>query len=411
MALLLKLAFRNIFRNFRRSLLTFLAISIGIALGILFIGFQTGAEMQSIKLSTDTWTGHVKVHEKGYIDEELTLSLDYTLEDFRELHEGLQEIPGYVSSAERILFPVSVTDGIDELRLTGIGINIEREDRIFDIKSKLLDGAFIKPGEEKTLLTDTIAELFSLTTGDFITIIARTKYGALNAIDLEIAGIIHIGNAEVDTQCLFIPIDVAQFLLEMENMATEIIVMCESMNVAEDYVSRVKQTLDASSLDIVTWQYMIRDLIRMYELRKKARGIIIAILLLMASFSVMNTMLMSIFERTKEIGTVMALGMRRSKVRLLFLFEGLFLGVFGSIIGCLLGGSATYYFAVYGINVEAFGSDVFGNFPIGAYIYTDFSMVYIAGAFILGVVVATLSAAYPAIKGSNMQPVDALRYV
>jgi len=410
MILLLKLAFRNVFRNFRRSLLTFLAISIGTALTILFIGFSIGMERQSIKIAVQTRMGHIKIHKKGYINDELTLSLDYTLDNYAGVLETLQRIP-VEAAAARILFPASLTDGVDELRLTGIGISPDRENSVFLLSNKVMSGEYLKPGEEKILLGSSVAELFPVQTGDFLTLIARTKYGAINALDVEIAGIVHVGNPEVDNQCFFMPLDVAQDFLEMDGMATEITVRGASMESADNLADRIRQEIDGGKYDIVTWKYIARDLLNLYKMKARSRQLIIFILFLMAAAGVMNTMFMSVFERTREIGAIMAMGLRRNRVLLMFIVEGMFLGVFGSFVGCVLGGSATYYFKIYGLSLEAFGSSGFGNLPFGSVVYTHITPGYIFAAFLLGIFVAVISAAYPALKGSRLQPTEALRYV
>jgi len=411
MTLLLKLAFRNIFRNFRRSLLTFLAISIGTALSILFIGFSIGAERQSIKLSVDTNNGHVKIYGRGYVDEDLTLTLDHTIDNYSETIGRLRNVSDIVSFSERIIFPSSITDSIDELNLSGCGIDTEREDAVFNLSKKVISGEYLHPGEERMLLTSKIANLFSVEAGDVLTIIARTKYGAINAIDLEIAGIVDIGNMEVDNQYYFIPLDVAQELLEMQDMVTEIVLMVSSMESAENLKLNAETALGNDKYDIVTWEYLCRDLIRLYEIRKKARIIMIFILFMMAAASVMNTMLMSVFERTREIGTIMAMGLRKSGIILLFILESMFLGILGSLVGSILGGGATYYYKFHGIDISSYMELSNSNLPFGKYIYTEITPEYILGAFLLGVTIAVLSAAYPALKGANLAPANALRYV
>jgi putative ABC transport system permease protein len=385
---------------------------VGIALTIIFIGFAIGMEQQSVKIAVKTRTGHIKIHDKGYIDDELTLTLDYTIENYQELLNSILDFPGVETAAERVIFPASITDGLDELQLAGVGIHTERENEAFELSSRLIQGEYIKPGEEKVLLTNEIAKLFKVKTGDIMTIISRTKYDAINALDLEIAGIVHVGNPEVDNMNFFIPLDVAQEFLEMQNEVTEISVFGSTMEGAEGLAQNIRKDFDGNRYDIVTWEYIARDIIRLYEFRSRARQIIIFIILLMASASVMNTMLMSIFERTREIGTLLAFGMRRAKILQLFTIEGTFLGVFGSFVGCLLGGSLTYYYKFNGIDVSQYsGGSGFGNMPISSIIYAEITPFYIIGSFLLGVIVAMLSAAYPAMKGSRLQPTDALRSV
>ena len=127
--------------------------------------------------------------------------------------------------------------------------------------------------------------------------------------------------------------------------------------------------------------------------------------------SIMNTMLMSVYERFREIGTIMALGLRRRKILALFALEGMFLGMFGSAFGCLLGGGYTYYLKYNGIDFSRFGSTGFGDLPLGSVIYADINAGIVFMFFLIGIVVALISAVYPSVKGARMEPADALRSV
>ena len=331
----------------------------------------------------------------------LPLSLDYTIEDYRKVKRELAHIDGIIGMSERIVFPASLTDGIDELKLSGVGIDAENEDGVFGIGEKLTQGTFFKPGDEKILLTDEIARLFSLKPGDYVTIIARTKYRAINAIDLEIAGIIDTGNPAVDNMYFFIPLGLAQNFLDMQGMITEMAMMCPDISDASPAAGAIMNALPHGEYNVKTWEKMNEDLIRLYEMKKNSRFIMMLILFIMAAASVMNTMLMAIFERTAEIGTVMAMGFRKIQVVSLFMFEAMFLGIFGSGIGCIFGGGAAYYFKYHGIDISSIGYMSQGdiNMPIGRYLYTDMSPEYIAGIFLVGIIIAVASGRVPGIQG------------
>ena len=117
-----------------------------------------------------------------------------------------------------------------------------------------------------------------------------------------------------------------------------------------------------------------------------------------------NTMLMAIFERTQEIGTLMAMGLRKKKLLMLFTFESIFLGIFGSLTGCILGGSITYYYKIVGLNLADFDMSGFDNMPLASVIYTDINMTILIFAFLFGVAVSIISALYPAYRGSKLEP-------
>ncbi len=365
-------------------------------------------EQQSVRLSIDTRTSHVKIYGKGYIKDEMTLPLDYVISDYNVVLDDIEKTHEVVSASERIIFSATLTDGIDELRIIGAGVDPGREDSAFGLSDYITDGIYLQNGAEHMLLSNIIADLFNVTTGDYLTLIARTKYDAITALDMEIAGIYHSANPEVDNNYIFIPLETTQMLLEMDNEVTEIALFGNSMDEALILPEIISNYIEADVFDVVTWEYMARDLLRAYAMRANSRIIMYCILFIVAFASIMNTMLMSVYERFREIGTLMALGFRRRKITALFVCEGLFLGVFGSTIGCLLGGGYTYYLKIHGIDFSKFGDSGFGDLPIGSVIHTDITMNVLIFFFIIGICVAFISALYPSIKGARMEPSHAL---
>ena len=409
---LLKLAYKNVFRNFRRSLLTFIAISLGLGLSIIMICFQLGFEMQAINLTIDTKTSHLKLYGSGYTDEKKLLSLDYTINNYEEILENLKQIRGIKNCAPRILFSGYLNDGIDELMCIGAGIDPESENNIFNRKESVIKGEYLEPGEEKMLLGDDLAELFKVNTGDYLTVVTRTKYGTIAALDFEIKGIIDSGNPEIDNQYFFIPLDIAQEILETENQVTEISLRLNNKNNIKDIKNIILSLPDyKNQFETETYVEMLEDLIRLFSIKKKSTAIIAGIFLLMAATGIANTMLMSVFERTKEIGTMMAIGMKPNKIVSLFCLEAAFIGVFGSIIGCGFGSAVTYYYEIYGINVESMGMDNLKEFPLSSVMYADLMPEIVLIVFVLGIVISVLSALYPAVKASHLVPSEALRKV
>ncbi|MFC1563380.1 ABC transporter permease [candidate division KSB1 bacterium] len=410
MLLIIKLAFRNVFRNFRRSLLTFLSITIILGLAIIAIGFTRGFETGSLRTAVNTRTGHVKILNRDYDTKDRLINLDHTISDPENLISQIQNVSGVRAYSEKILFPCSLTDGVDELVLIGFGVNLEREDRVFKISQYIVKGNYLSSGEEKMLLGDDLARLFDVDVGDFITIITRTKYNSINALDVEIAGIYHFNNPELDNNAFFMPLDVTQEFLDMQNEVTELTIFGSSMDVADDLAEEIMSNIDTDLYQTQTWEEVLEELLKFFKLRAKSRIIIYTILLMMAAAGIMNTMLMAVYERTREIGTLMAMGFRKKKMIVLFAMESVYIGLFGSVTGCVWGGIVAYYFKNNGLDMRSFGFEI-NNLPISMVVYGDIDFYVILSVFFTGILLALVSALYPAYRSSKLVPTEALRAV
>ncbi|MCL5019923.1 MAG: FtsX-like permease family protein, partial [Patescibacteria group bacterium] len=304
------------------------------------------------------------------------------------------------------------TDGRDELRAQGSGVIEQEENSVFPFSRSIVNGRCFQSGEEVMVLGKGLADLFKVNTGDQITVIARTRYEALTALDLTIVGIVYTDNPEIDNFYFYIPFDVAQRFLEMENSITEVALKLRNRNKApEFYNTLLRNEPQIASLDIITWEEMTKDMLRFFEFRKKARHLMSAVLILMAAAGIANTMLMATYERIREIGMMMAIGMKPMKIIAMFSLESAYIGLFGSILGCLLGGSLTYYFTVYGLDVSTFGITQTGAMYVPHRVYAALTADMIIIVFLIGIFIAFVAGLYPAVHASKLKPVQAMRTI
>ncbi len=420
---LLKLAFRNIFRFKRRTLITFCSVSLGLALLIMIICLMNGVDKQSISNIINCQTSHLKVFQKGYFEKRDDLPMSLTIAEPERIRALIKDVPGVVATESRVLFGTGLIKGADELPCLGVAIQPGVDPGLFNIKESLTAGEWLEPGDDKMLVGKDLAEDIGLSVGDIVTVRMITSSDkddfSWNAVDLEVKGIFESGNPTVDGGRIVIPLAQAMENLGLANEVTEIVVRLENDddNTILTAQNRINEILasDDEKFEVVTWKDLAGTFLAISEMKTQRSGMIVMIMLIIASMGIINTMLMAVFERTREIGMLAAMGMKKGEIMKLFIFEGGFIGVIGALLGCILGGLATWYLEVEGWSISAFG-ETFQKiseaaYPVKDVYYADLTLDVLVTTFLFGVAISVLASAYPAWKAAKLNPTEALRHI
>jgi putative ABC transport system permease protein len=422
---LLKLAFRNVFRFKRRTFITLAAISVGLALLVISISLLDGIDQQSISNIINCQTSHIKIFKKGYFDRKDKLPMDLTITGAEELQVLIGEIQDVRATENRIFFGASLIKGVDELPCLGVAIETEKDPDLFNIKESILEGEWLRPGEAKVLIGKGLAKDIGLKVGDLITVRMITSSEeddfSWNAMDLEVKGIFESGNPTVDNMRIIVPLKTAQEGLSLGTDVTEIVVRLKSGDdrVIERVMVGIRERLKSKNLnlEVYSWKDLAGDFLMISQMKSKGTGMIVFILLFIASMGIINTMLMAVMERTREIGMMAALGMKKSEIMKLFIFEGGFIGVFGSLLGCLLGGLVSWYLEVEGWSMSFLARSpdmkriMESVYPVKDLYYADLTFNTLLLTFLFGTAIAILASMYPARKAAKMNPIQALRHI
>jgi putative ABC transport system permease protein len=423
MKTLIKMAFRNIFRFKRRTFITFSASSFGLALLIVSITLMNGIDKQSLSNIINCQTSHLKVFKKGYFDEREKLPMDKTISNPGRIHELLKDIPGIKAGESRILFGAGLIKGMDELPCLGVAIQPEVDPDLFTIKESMVQGQWLEPGESKMLVGIDLAEDTGIKVGDIVTVRLVTSSQeedfSWNAVDFEVKGIYDSGNPAVDRARIIVPMAAAVDGLGMETEVTEIVIRLDSDsdNLISTVQKKVQEKLSAANedLEVYTWKDLAGVFLAISKVKTKRSSFIIMIMLLIASMGIINTMLMAVMERTREIGMMTAMGMNKAEIKWLFIFEGGFIGVIGSLLGCVLGGLASWYLEVYGWSMDFMGETMkevsAAFYPVKDVFYADLSVGVLVMTFVLGTIISMVASYYPARKAAKLDPIDALRHI
>ncbi len=404
---LVRIAVRNVARNRRRSIITFSAIFLALGVMVGIRGFLNGMQAtlrESIILGQ---TGALQIHRKGFMKAVTTSSLDLLVPTDEAFLQKIRGVPGIQAVTARIAFGgmVNANDTSAVAMLSAIDPKNEilvcprRLDMISSGKT-LAEG-----GSSAAILTPELADSLGVHVGKQATILTNDRDGVMNALDIDYVGVYgQPGLPMPDKKFGFVPLAFAQDLLRIPNLASEIAVRIERFDDAETFKPRLQAAV-GPEYEVVTWHDVASFIDDAIAAQNATLNLIGAIFLFVALLGIANTMLMSVLERTREIGTMMSVGVRRRQILSLFLLEAGILGLLGGILGAAAGSAFVFYYGYKGIVLK------FPGMLAPLHIYPTVTVGYIL--FVLGLAAggAVLSALWPAVRASQMRPVEALAAV
>jgi ABC-type lipoprotein release transport system permease subunit len=434
MAALFRMALRNAFRYGRRTVLTCLAIAFGLGLTIVGMALFNGVEKTSLDHIKNSETAHFLVYPEKRPAKKLPSAmprrplgglpaerrpLGGLIANPAALAARLRALPGVAGVACRLRCAAALISGQDELPVTAIGIEAENDPAVFRIRETLAAGTFLEPGERDALLVGNgLANDLNLSAGDLcsLRLFAAGDGSDWNAVDLLVKGIFVSGNPRLDRGAVFLPLPLLQESLGRNDGASEIAVRMRSEKDLDNAKTAIRAALTAMGFhgDVLGFREAAAGLIEVSRLRSRLHAIVPLIMLLVAALGVINTMLMAVMERTREIGLLGAMGFRRREVLLLFVLEGGLIGFVGSAASCLIGGVIGWYLEIHGINIAfLLGREVAdiaaAIYPIQDVFRADLNVGMLAFALVFGTTVSIACSFYPAWRAVRLDPVAALR--
>ena len=409
---LIKIALRNLSRYKRRTLLTSSLIAIGVLFVLVFIAVSGSFKYLMISQITDSMLGHLQVHKRGYVAsiDSLPLTMNLSSNAEKKLETVLAKLPEIEAFSPRLKFGGLFSNFVETTNIRVNGVYPEKESATVPLfLSRVKQGEkVLKEGE--ILIPELLANGMKTKVGDTVVIIATNRDGSVNGKQFVVGGIIEsvTGPGGRDG---YMHINDAGEILRMEELEiSEVAIRLKDFGMLNTVNDRLKELLAGElnpqgkpTLDVHTWEKLspFYNVARMIDVMTFfIRLMLIAIVLV----SIMNVMIMAVFERIREIGTISAIGTKPRKILFLFLIEGFSLGVFGAIVGSVLAVIAVFVMNIVKISFN-FGRQtgliLAPRLDVGDMLFI--SLVVIG--------VAVVAALQPANKAARMEPVDALRHV
>jgi len=415
MGKLLIMAWRNVWRNWRRTVIAVIAIALGLAFILLYEGMLGGMNESLYGNTVKLQGGHVQVHAPGFREKANRLPL-LPLADPGAAVEAALAQPKVVAVAQRIETGGMVSNREGTMPVVITGIEPEQEAPVSLVVENVVQGRWLEGNDEDVLLIgQAMAEQLEVTVGDRVTLVGRATHQQMRRRTMTIVGIYDLGIAELEKSMVYVSLLEAQTLFDLRGQATEVAVHLEQVGQEPPVVERLQTALPGHEVD--AWDTLDPSTKQMMEIEAQVMNLFGLIILLIAGVGILNLMLMAVFERTREIGLLAAMGLKRRETVALFLLEGVMIGLLGALAGSVLGGVIGAYFGQVGIDWMAlYGGVDMGEFGeliglMGDRLYLRIGIgVLVERALTVGVI-AALASLYPAWQASRREPAEALHYV
>ncbi|HEX9614475.1 MAG TPA: FtsX-like permease family protein [Bacteroidota bacterium] len=404
--MLLNLAWRNLWRNKRRSVIVLISVAIGVIATVLLDTLSRGMVYQILDNQVGSHVTHMQIHRKGFHKNPVIQNSITRPEIVREVIESTSGISQY--SARVVTFGLLSSAGGSSGAFV-VGVDPEREQALTTIQSSIVRGSYLSGQAHEIVIGKTLAEKLEVELGDRVVAMASAKDGHVGSELFRIVGMFETFSSEFDKSSVYVPRSSAQTMLGLGGEVSEFALLMTNIGQITAVEEALKERL-GSEYEVLPYMEILPLLVLQIEVFDQSMIIFYVIIGIALIFGIINTMLMSVFERIREFGVLKAIGMKDGRLLLMVLTEAFLLGIIGTAAGFVVGYLTYLPLAESGLDLSMF-SEGLRSFGVGAIIYPVMTAGVIVDALCIIPIVAVVGAIYPAVRATRLEPVEAIRYV
>jgi ABC-type lipoprotein release transport system permease subunit len=421
--LILRIAWRSFMRHKRRSIITASAIAFGLALLLVSIGLNTDAHNKMADMGIRMGSGHVVVQGKGFLDEQ---TLDYTVPDPGALIAAAEGMDHVVTVLPRVQASGLLAAGGSSAAVAIAGVDPQKEPAISLIAAgkRRVKGEYLRPTDELTFKSQpadiyigaVLANTLELDIDDRVVLTVSPRGGERpSSAAFLVRGVFRTGLDELDGFYVEVPIDAAQRLFHLGDDVTQVAVHLDSLDATGPATRELRRRLaghdHVEGLDILPWQEALVELYEAIVFDDAGSYFMMAIIFVLVAIGIFNTVLMSVIERTREFGVMMALGTSKGRMFSMVMTEAVILAIAASLLGLGLGLGIHTYFATHGLDLSNLYGDIeFAGVLVEGQLYSDLPANEVMKWTVAVIAIVLVSALYPALRATRLDPVEAMRH-
>lgn len=408
-SLIAGLSWRNVWRNKRRSILTFLTIMAGSSLIILMRSMQNGGYSQMIEDSIAPVTGHIQIHEKGFWK---IRTLEYAFTDDTGMAEKIRKMESVKAVSPRIH-----AGGLLIYRDSSTGCEItavdpEHEKEITTLHRFILPGGSYldKDDSFSIVLGNVLAANLGVKTGDIVSFVSQGFDGSIAAESFSVKGIFRCPNAEYNRGLALIPFAQGSETLSMGNYFSSYVIRVESIDPVPEIRDRIRQ-IAGPELEVMTWDELMPEILQFIAMDRVSSHIYVFMLYMIVAFGILNTIQMSVFERIRELGIMLSVGTSPRRIFSMVMTESFIITVIGITAGMITGWLLSYYFTIYPLDFTEYQAEMEMYGMSTLLYYTRIKPGDFAVTSSITLILSMLFTFFPARRASRLSPVRAIRHL
>ena len=403
---LIKISWRNVWRNKLRSFVVIISVVFGLLGGIIIIAMSYGLNEERMNNAVETYLSHIQIHNKSFSEE---YNLKHTIDNLEGIENAIDNDSRVVSYSKRIILNGMLSNSNGSYGIQVKGVDPIEEVKVTNTYEKIIEGEYFKSEKENTILVGKkLADRLNLKIKSKVVITFQDENYELTSLLYRVEGIFRSGNSRYDEANVFVKnVSITKNLPNFSGYHEIPILLTDielRNQVKNDLISKNSNNL------IEGWDDISKDLAYANEMLAAVLYIFMIIILSALSFGIVNTMLMAILERRKEIGMLMSIGMSRFKIFLMISFETMFLSIVALPIGLILSYSIVEYYSVVGIDLSIVEAGL-ENFGVGTRLYFKVPNQEYFIVAIMVFVISIISSIFPSVRALKINPVEATKTI
>lgn len=402
---IIKLAWKNLWRNRNRTSITMAAIFFAVLLSVLTSSLKTGVFDNLVKNIVSFYSGYVQVHKNGYWNEQL---LDNSFEQSKEIENKFLVNKNIKAFSPRLESFALASAGEITKGCMVVGIEPDSENKITGIRSRIIKGDDLKADDHAVLMAEGLLNRIKLHVHDTILLIGQGYHGSTAAGKYYIKGVLKFGSPDLNDKILFMPLIAAQDLYGAQNMITSYVLSVENIKSLSAISKSTQQTI-GPDYEVMTWEQMMPEIKQHIQSDSNSMKVVQGVLYLLISFGIFGTLLMMMAERRFELGMLVAIGMKKSKLSFLLLIESLLTVLMGCLLGIIASIPIVFYLYKHPLRIAGEAGKAYEKFGFEAIFPTSIDSIHFITQGITVLIIGLLLSLYPVYKVVELNPVEAMR--